>query len=213
MYDIRNPFIVIGLVLSVCISVAIAYETNSFEAGFRILLLYLGFLVAFWMFVYVTDEYTKGIVLLVSFSYLLYILVISVAGVIYAVNSKKGGEVYVSEKIDPEEITWFILLMLVAVSTVAFFTKFPMMSLSPVILLLIERKRKLYFSFQIRKNGFLSMGRYMPFEQIQLVSWAHQLRKGKLKIALRTGKTCIVKVPWKLILPVDDYVRKYQRPT
>ena len=69
-------------------------------------------------------------------------------------------------------------------------------------------------TFEIRENGFIYRGKIILFSDIIHAEWEDLFDKTKLKIRLKsTGRTMVIRTPWEMLMPIDDYIRKnFPRP-
>jgi hypothetical protein len=71
-----------------------------------------------------------------------------------------------------------------------------------------------FFSFELREKGMVYHGRTILFSDIEHAEWKNLKDKTKLKIRLKNKeKEFTIKTPWKLITPIDNYVKSnFPRP-
>lgn len=201
------------------LSIIAAIRTKSFRVGFWLILLFTVFVgIGVAISLLYQAYWPEGIQRFTTpLLFIVLIVAIIIQGVLFWLNARNGGKILHQNKGATLNIVRYVIL----VSFVPIFVFLFLMNQKPPltadifllwgIISIVSIYRSI---FEIREKGFISQGKAILFSDIEHAEWENLLDKTKLKIQVKsTGRILMIKTPWDLITPIDDYIKtNFPRP-
>jgi hypothetical protein len=190
----------------------IAWRTKDLKAGIYLFLYpaaYVALLIFFsWLMVkFIPRPYTE---ILFSFFSAGCIIFISVTGALYWINANRAGRLKENSMDEMSKLNTIGGYSFLGLAVLSFLLDDYQLS-SPTLLFptvfagrLLGQK---FLSFQLRERGILSRGKLIKFEEINSMGWVDLRNKDEVEYTTKdSSQIRRLKIPWKFIIPIDNYI-------
>lgn len=191
------------------LSTVIIWRAKDIQAGARFFLTISAFTIAVvfipWMFVEFLPIKIQLLILgLASIGLLIFILV---SGILYWLNKTKGGKLIAMDTESGTRNYLFLGSLFFAIAIIGFMINTTGASTLPM-LFAANILGKRFLAFQIREKGLVSKGRLIRFDDLETIRWINLKDKTEAELTYKASKQVRrIKIPWSLIIPIDNYIK------
>lgn len=203
-------FSLICLIPAAIVAFVLIWRTKDIQAGVRFFLMLSVPIVAIVFFTWLMVEFLPENIfdLLFTLIYVVLLIFILVSGSLYWFNVTNAGKPIAPNTKNDAQIHWIAgFMFFVTAFTEIVYNIRGLGFLSMLIFANLLGKK--FLAFQIREKGIVSRGRLIKFADVHHMEWADLRNKEKANILLANSQKPIqIKIPWEMIIPVDDYIKK-----
>jgi len=200
------------LLLVFIFTVLVAWRTKDLQAGFRLFLMLSAFII---LVIFSTSLIMKFISsfyieILFALSSGISFVFICVTGILYWINAQKAGKLIKNSTDDMTQLNTIGGVAFLGIAIIGFLAIGYRFSSAAILFPMLFAGRLLgniFLSFQIREHGFVSQGRYIKSESITSMCWVNLKNKDEVEYKVKNSvQSQRLKIPWKFIVPVDNYI-------
>lgn len=220
--NLQTPIIAVTCLFPILVfSIIAGYRAKSLRAS---LALFFKFAIPVMMILLIMNLYIQYLPenikttigwIVFSFSYVTFFLYM----ILYRNFSIKAGEPVPNSKSNVAEKAslFFVMYCLLAMVSDLIFVgnvNESMMRNGFFWLLAIVLEIRAYYSFEFRQKGFVYRGKVILFSDVEHAAWGNLMDKTELRLRLKNSdKVIVIKTPWGMITPLDEYIRaNFPRP-
>ncbi len=203
-------FSLICLIPVAILAFVFMWRAKDILGGVRLFLVLSAPIVAIVFFTWLMVEFLPENIfdLLIRLTSVMLLFFILVSGSLYRFNATSAGKSIALNKETNAQIYWMAGLLFFAAAFMELVYNLGGLNFL-AMLIAANLLGKKFLAFQIREKGIVSRGRLIKFADVHHMEWVDLRSKEKANILLANSQKLIqIKIPWEMIIPVDDYIKK-----